>query len=70
MSVKLKATYETEIFANEDGYVTIKQPDTLGGDDAIVVLSAAQLPVVIRELQALYDDRGSWESDGVERTDD
>jgi hypothetical protein len=70
MSVKLKASYETEIYISQNGYAAIKQADPMGGDDTVVLLTSAQLPIVISELQAFYNDRASWESDGIERTDD
>jgi hypothetical protein len=70
MAVKLRGSYETEIFVNQAGYVAIKQVDSMGGEDSVICLTSAQLPTVIAELQALYDDRSSWETDGVERTED
>jgi hypothetical protein len=59
--MKIKGSYETEIFPTQGGYVRIEQDDPMGGDESAVVLTADQLPAVIRELQALLDDRESWE---------
>lgn len=70
MSVKLQASFETEIYVSEGGYVALKQADTMGGEDAVILLTASQLPIVIGELQALYDDQESWKSGGVERAED
>lgn len=61
MSFKLKGSYETAIYPTEDGYVAIKQPDPMGGDDSVVLLAAHQLEAVIAHLQELLEDRASWE---------
>ena len=59
-------TVETEIYTTEGGYVAIKQPARTAADEQICLLSADQLPQLIRELQALYDDRKAWEETSVE----
>jgi hypothetical protein len=46
--------------------VAIKQPAKTPDVEQICLLSADQLPGLIRELQALYDDRKSWEEAAVE----
>ena len=62
MTLKLLPAYETEIYPNKGGYVSIEQRDNMGtGEDSLIVLTASQLPEVIRELQALYDSRESWQ---------
>ena len=56
---------ETAIYTTEGGYVAIEQqaaPD----QTAVCLLSADQLPELLRELQALYDDRKTWEEAAVE----
>ena len=58
--MKLKKAYETEIVAR-DGYVWVEQEDTTSEGQATVLLHANQLQDVISELQALLDDRASWE---------
>lgn len=58
--MKLKKAYETEIVVR-DGYVWIEQEDTTNEGNAVILLHAQQLPDVISELQALLDDRASWE---------
>lgn len=63
MGFKLRQAHETEIYVSDAGYVAIKQPGSMGEEDSIVVLTADQLPHVIRELQALLEDRQSWETD-------
>ena len=57
---------ETEIYTTEGGYVAIKQPATTPDVEQICLLSADQLPELISELQALYDDRKTWEEAAVE----
>ena len=61
--MKIRAAYETEICVTEAGYVKIEQPDPMGDELSVVLLTADQLPHVIRELQALLDDRESWDFD-------
>ncbi len=70
MALKIRATYATEVYTTQGGYVAIKQDDPMGGDDSTVLLSAEQLEVVIGELQALLDTREDWEGALAERTDD
>jgi hypothetical protein len=67
MSTKIGAgVIETDIYTTEGGYVAIRQ--TAGDSDAeqVCLLSADQLPQVIRKLQALYYDRKKWEEASVE----
>jgi len=59
-------TVETEIYTTEGGYVAIKQPAKIAAHEQVCLLSADQLPELIRELQALYDDRKTWEEAAVE----
>jgi hypothetical protein len=59
-------TVETEIYTTEGGYVAIKQPAKTPDVDQVCLLSADQLPELIRELQVLYDDRKTWEEAAVE----
>ena len=59
-------TVETEIYTTEGGYVAIRQPAPTSADEQICLLSADQLPQMIRELQTLYDDRKSWAEAAVE----
>jgi hypothetical protein len=68
MGVKIKGSFQTEIYVTKAGYVGIKQPDPMGGEDSTILLSADQLPLVIKELQALFEDRLSWEGDMSEET--
>lgn len=53
-------TVETEIYTTEGGYVAITQPAP-SDSQQVCLLSADQLPELIRELQTLYDDRRTWE---------
>lgn len=67
MTLRIKRSYETEVFAEErEGYVAIKQFGD-GDDEDLILLTADQLPVVIKELQALYNRREEWEHDRPDR---
>jgi hypothetical protein len=59
-------TVETEIYTTEGGYVVIKQPAQIAANEQICLLSADQLPELIRELQTLYDGRKTWEETAVQ----
>jgi hypothetical protein len=59
-------TVDTEIYLTEGGYVAIHQAGKTADEQQTCLLSADQLPELIRELQALYDDRKSWEEAAVE----
>lgn len=57
----------TEIYTTEGGYVALRQPSEVdAGDDQVCILSADQLPQLIRELQTLYDRRKTWEEAAAE----
>ena len=56
---------ETEI-STTDGYVAIRQPGPDTDFEQVCLLSSDQLPEIIRELQALYDDRKAWQERPVE----
>jgi hypothetical protein len=64
--MKIRGSYDTEIDVTRGGYVRIEQPDPMGGDNSVVLFTADQLPALIRELQALLDDRDSWDFDETE----
>lgn len=67
MTLRIKTSYETEIYATEkEGYVAIKQADH-DGDVDLILLTAEQLPSVIRELQVLYGQRAEWEHEKPDR---
>jgi hypothetical protein len=57
---KIEGLIETDIYTTEGGYVALKQPSQQEGNDSVCLLSADQLPDVIRELQKLYADRQRW----------
>jgi len=59
-------TVDTEIYTTEGGYVAIKQPAPSADVEQVCLLSADQLPELIRELQTLYDDRRKWEEAAAE----
>jgi hypothetical protein len=67
MTLRIKRSYETEIYATErEGYVAIKQAGGAGDED-LILLTADQLPFVIKELQALYGRRDEWEHESPDR---
>ena len=67
MTLRLKTSYETEVYATEkEGYVAIKHAGH-DGDVDLVLLTADQLPAVIKELQALYGKREEWEHEKPDR---
>ena len=67
MTLRIKRSYETEVYAeSREGYVAIKQIHDGGGED-LILLTADQLPFVIKELQALYARREEWEHDMQDR---
>jgi len=56
MRNNLGGVLATEIYSTEDGFVVIEQTD-----ETAVMLAPDELLVVIRELQAYYDDRARWQ---------
>ena len=67
MTLRIKRSYETEIYEEaREGYVAIKQIHD-DGDEDLILLTADQLPYVIKELQALYGRREEWEHDTEDR---
>ena len=54
MSLKIKATYQTEVFINKNGYLSIKQ-----GDD-VIQLTPDQARAVGRELIAEAKRGSEW----------
>ena len=63
--MKLQQEYETECYLTESGYYAIKQPDTLGEDEQIVLLSRAQVEKVVADMQQALDLVLPW-ADGDE----
>lgn len=58
--MKLKATFETEVYISEVGYIAIRQPGQHGDEEAIVLLSAEQARLVAEELSNLASDPNGW----------
>ena len=56
MQSNLGGVLATEIYSTEDGFVVIEQ-----ADEAAVMLAPDELLVVIRKLQAYYDERERWQ---------
>jgi hypothetical protein len=66
MRKEISGTVVTEIYTTEGGYVVIKQSAQVAADEQVCLLSADQLPELIRELQMLYDGRQTWVESAVE----
>jgi len=67
MTLRMIRSYETEVYATDkEGYVAIKQTGDEGDED-LILLTAAQLPSMIKELQALYEKREEWEHERPDR---
>ncbi len=67
MTLRIRRSYETEIYAEErEGYVVVKQVGESGEED-LILLTADQLPSVIKELQALHSRREEWEHEKQDR---
>lgn len=60
MAITIKATYETEIFINKPGYLTIKQQDSIGNEPEVVMLSPEQARAVIDEMERLLKLQDQW----------
>ncbi|HBN8069025.1 hypothetical protein ACM7US_30220 [Pseudomonas aeruginosa] len=54
--MKLPATYQTEVYPTEGGYLAIKQHDAVQDEDEIVLLSFEQAELVARELLRLVGE--------------
>jgi DNA-binding transcriptional regulator YiaG len=62
--MKLKTAYETEIYISEAGYLAIKQPDPMGGDPSIVILSPDQARRIAEEIVVLQAEQlEAWDED-------
>jgi hypothetical protein len=67
MTLRIKRSYETQVYAEaREGYVAIKQVHEAGDED-LILLTADQLPIVIKELQELLSTREEWEHDVQDR---
>jgi len=54
--MKLQATYETEIYIGDTGYIVIKQAGPVTEEESIVFLSADQASLVADEMQKLVNE--------------
>jgi hypothetical protein len=61
MIKQIDGAIETQVFVTEGGFVAIRQPARLDRTDQICLLSADQILPIVRELQALYDNRREWD---------
>lgn len=59
--MKLKGSYETEVYISTGGYLCIKQEDRLRGGDSIVMLSPEQARLVVQEISSCLEDTTWWE---------
>lgn len=49
----IKASFETEIDVNDDGYVRITQKDETGSNQGVVLIRPVDIPELIETLQAM-----------------
>lgn len=54
--MKLQATYETEIYIGDTGYIVIKQAGPVTEEESFVFLSADQAALVAGEMQKLVNE--------------
>jgi hypothetical protein len=60
MGLKIRGSYDTEIYITEDGYVAIKQVEPLGAEDTVLLLAPEQLSAVGNELLRLDSTKHEW----------
>jgi hypothetical protein len=56
MRTKIGGVLQTEVYAMSDGCIAIEQVQ-----NTVVRLAADELPTIITELQAYYDNRTRWQ---------
>ena len=56
MSTTIEGTFETQIYARDDGLLAIEQ-----AKDVVVLFSVDQIPRLIEQLRAYYDSRAAWD---------
>lgn len=66
--MKIQATYQTEVFINDNGYIAIGQACTPVGDP-LVELSRHQAWKVARELLRLANEDNNWPDDSSKDAD-
>lgn len=65
--MKMKASFETEVYLCEGGYLAIKQIDPLGDEPTVVCLTHEQVKLLARELQK-WAKNGDWWC-GIDRSE-
>lgn len=69
--MKIRNTYETEVYLTKAGYLAIKQPDTMGGEDSVVLLSPEQARLVANEIhERAAEHVGVWNDGTGEEPED
>ncbi|WP_334067282.1 hypothetical protein [Burkholderia cepacia] len=61
MGIKLKASYETEIYISQGGYLVIHQVNGLG-EESRILLSPDQARAVASEISHQLEDTTWWNS--------
>jgi hypothetical protein len=59
-SIKLKPALETEVYISEGGYIAIKQPEGLAGEETVVCLTPDQALLVMREMGRMVEAKDCW----------
>jgi hypothetical protein len=57
--MKLKATYETDVYVCKSGFLAINQKDNLG-EEYTLILSPEQAELVIKEMRSLLKNKSQW----------
>jgi hypothetical protein len=58
--MKLKPSYETEAYITVGGYYAIKQPDPMGGDEMVILLTRTQVAAIVKDMKECLDIVGKW----------
>jgi hypothetical protein len=58
--MRIKESYQTEAYISEGGYYVIRQPDPLGGQDAVILLAPDQIRVILKDMQESLEIENEW----------
>jgi len=53
---RLEAREAISAYVDEQGFICLRQEDTTGNDDAVIILNPSDVPTVIAWLQELLDE--------------
>ncbi|SDR17222.1 hypothetical protein SAMN05445850_3111 [Paraburkholderia tuberum] len=58
--MKLKATYETEVYTSQGGYLAIRQTNSCMGEEQTILLSPEQAKLVVQGINQHLKDESWW----------